>query len=70
MSYCIGEHGDLCPCEFWQADTPVRDKILVLVDVRILRFKRGQYLKYYKTDSQLQVWVQNFMDAFSIKIGS
>jgi hypothetical protein len=69
LSYCIGEHG-LWPCEFWQADTPVRDKILLLVDVRLLRFKRGQYLKYYKTDSQLQVWVQNFIDAFSIKIGS
>jgi hypothetical protein len=49
---------------------PVRDKILVLVDVRLLRFKRGQYLKYYKTDSQLQVWVKIFIDAFSLKIGS
>ncbi len=49
--------GDLCTCEFWQADMRVRDKILVLIDIWQEAFggQRGRYPQYYKVYSQLQV---------------
>ncbi len=55
--------GDLCTCEFWQADMRVRDKILVLIDIWQEAFggPRGRYPQYYKVYSQLQVWIQNFL---------
>jgi hypothetical protein len=56
--------GDLCTCEFWQADMRVRDKILVLIDIWQEAFggSRGRYPQYYKVYSQLQVWYKIFFN--------